>query len=82
MLMRLLILTFGQRKSYWIGGKRQSDKSIHLAQIYQKGPGCLRDAKSARKAAKILEEHGQIEPLEPGIFIDGAQRKEAWRLVP
>lgn len=62
--------------------QRQSDKSIHLAQIYQKGPGCLRDAKSARKAAHILEEHGQIALLDPGIILDGAPRKEAWRLVP
>jgi hypothetical protein len=65
--------------SWW---QKQPSPSLHLALIYQCGPAALREAKSARKAVEILEEHGWIERLAPGEVIDGAPRKEAWRLRP
>jgi hypothetical protein len=59
----------------------QSSPTLHLAAIYQRGPASLRDAKAARKAVEVLDHHGWIERLEPGAVIDGAPRKEAWRLA-
>jgi hypothetical protein len=54
----------------------------HLAMIYQLGPTDVRNAKAARAATDVLEDHGWIERLKPGTTIDGKGRKEAWRLVP
>jgi hypothetical protein len=50
--------------------------------IYQLGPTDVRNAKAARAATDVLEDHGWIERLEPGTVIDGKGRKEVWRLVP
>lgn len=60
----------------------QPSQSLNLATIYQSGPNSLRDAKSARRAVEILEEHGHVERLPAGTIIDGAPRREAWTLRP
>lgn len=73
-------LRSAQRLLNW--WRDQPAHSIYIARIYQYGPADLRDAKAARAAVRILEEHGWIERLTPGIEIDGAPRKEAWRLLP
>ncbi|MQX36877.1 YfjI family protein [Roseospira navarrensis] len=53
---------------------------VMLANLYQSGPGSLRSAKDARRITRILEDHGWLVPI-PGAEIDGARRKEAWRVV-
>lgn len=60
----------------------QPNPVLHLATIYQFGPSELRDAKAARAAVSILEEHGCLERVPPNTMIDGKPRKEIWRLVP
>lgn len=73
-------LRLAQRLLNW--WQEQPSTMLHLATIYQRGPTALRDAKAARKAVEILEEHGWIERVIPGTIIDGAPRKESWRLLP
>jgi hypothetical protein len=73
-------LRLAQRLLTW--WQAQLSPLVYLALIYQRGPGAMRDAKTARKAVEILEEHGWIERMAPGTVIDGAPRKEAWRLLP
>jgi len=58
----------------------QPNPTLYLAAIYQNGPYTLRDAKSARRAVEILEDHGQVDRLPSGSIIDGTARREAWRL--
>jgi putative DNA primase/helicase len=53
---------------------------VHLAQIYQYGPNSVRDAKTARRMLAILEEHGWVTRIEGGQEIDGAHRREVWRV--
>jgi hypothetical protein len=60
----------------------QSNPRCHLAAIYQRGPGAVRDAAAARRIVGILENHGWITRLPAGTEVDGAVRKEAWELVP
>jgi hypothetical protein len=60
----------------------QPETMQYLAKLYQFGPNGLREAAKARAAVKILEDHGWIERLPPGIELDGKPRKEAWRLLP
>jgi hypothetical protein len=73
-------LRLAQRLLMW--WQMQPMDAVHLALIYQRGPAALRDAKTARRCVEILEEHGFVERLIPGIIIEGAPRKEAWRLRP
>jgi hypothetical protein len=54
----------------------------HLAQIYQRGPSALRDAGTARRIINVLASHGWVVKLDAGVELDGAMRKEAWRLAP
>jgi hypothetical protein len=62
--------------------QEREDPRCHLAAIYQLGPGAIRSAAAARAAVKVLEDHGWITRLPPGVQIDGAPRREAWELVP
>jgi Protein of unknown function (DUF3987) len=72
-------LRSAQRLLTW--WQQQPDPSLYLAKIYQYGPSELRDAKSARRAVEVLEEHGWVRKLVPGPILDGAPRKDAWTLI-
>jgi hypothetical protein len=54
---------------------------MHLARIYQWGPNALRNAGTARAAMLVLVEHGHAIAMKAGAVVDGAKRREAWRLV-
>jgi hypothetical protein len=54
----------------------------HLAQVYQRGPGPLREAEKARRIIQLLMAHGWLLKQPEGIELDGAARKEAWKLAP
>ena len=58
------------------------DPRCHLAAIYQRGPEALRDAATARRIVGLLEEHGWVLRLPAGSTLDGAPRRDAWKLVP
>ena len=73
-------LRLAQRLLLW--WRELPNPTAHLAFIYQRGPAAMRDAKTARKAAETLEEHGWIERLQPGTPLDGTPRRVAWRLIP
>ena len=73
-------LRSAQRLLTW--WQTQPFPSLHLAAVYQRGPTAVRDAKTARKSVEILKEHGWVERLPAGTEIEGAPRKEAWRLTP
>jgi hypothetical protein len=53
---------------------------IYLRQIYQFGPNSIRDAKTAKRIASILEEHGWLIRVDGGMVLDGAHRRDAWRI--
>ena len=57
----------------------RSEVWVHLATIYQLGPSSLREASAARKAMKILEDHGWVFS-QPAMVLDGAKRKEVWSI--
>lgn len=60
----------------------KTDPRAHLAEIYQRGPHCLRNAKQAKATVAILEDSGWITRLAGGAEVDGAPRRDAWELVP
>ena len=53
---------------------------VHLAQVYQYGPNSVRDAKTAQRIVALLEDHGWLMRVEGGQEIDGAHRREVWRV--
>jgi len=60
---------------------QQSDSDmVHLAQVYQFGPNSVRDARTARGILDLLEGHGWLIRVEGGQEIDGAHRREVWRV--
>jgi hypothetical protein len=60
----------------------RQDPRCHISEIYQRGPGAIRDAKTAKPIVAILEEYGWIKRLPPGTFVDGAERRDSWELIP
>jgi hypothetical protein len=56
------------------------DPMVSLPSIYRLGPGSIRDAASARRAAGILVEHGWLATV-PACELDGTWRREVWRIV-
>jgi hypothetical protein len=73
-------LKLAQRLLQW--WQERPEKRCHLAAIYQRGLNALSDASTARRIVAILEDHGWISRLAPGILLDGKPRREAWELVP
>ena len=58
----------------------QEHEHIYLRQIYQFGPNSTRDAKTAKHLVSILEEHGWFIRVKGGMELDGAHRRDAWRV--
>lgn len=58
------------------------DGRCHLAEVYQRGPACMRDSTTARASIEVLIANGWIEPLPPNVMLDGKPRRDAWRLIP
>lgn len=59
----------------------QKHEFVYLRKIYQFGPNSIRDAKVAKVAAAILQEHGWLEPVQRGMEIDGTHRRDVWRVI-
>jgi hypothetical protein len=62
--------------------RKQPDRRQHLAAIYNDGPYAARDSVTARRMAEILQTEGHISKLPPGTIVQGAERRDAWELVP
>ena len=71
-------LVRAQKLLAWLQERRK--KEITLVELYRFGPNEIRDAKTARAAMAILEEHGWAIRLENGADFEGARRKDAWRI--
>jgi hypothetical protein len=55
---------------------------IGLKEIYQYGPPSIREARLAREAMRILEQHGWVTSIEGGAKIDRMHNREAWEVAP
>jgi hypothetical protein len=59
----------------------RGERTFSIAEIYQFGPNCIRDAATARKAISTLESHGWVRKQEGSRHIVGGRAvREAWRL--
>src|SRR5262249_21979710 len=53
---------------------------VGLVDMYQRGLNAIRDAATARRLAKIIEDHGWFAPVQGGMEIDGKFRREVWEV--
>lgn len=53
---------------------------IAMVDVYQSGPYALRDMKTARRIATLLEEHGWLARVAGGAEVNGVQRRDVWRV--
>jgi hypothetical protein len=60
--------------------KAQGRQHIWMTLIYQLGPSAIRDAKTAKRIIRILEDHHWLEAIDGGMEIDGQFRRDVWRL--
>ena len=61
--------------------RQWTEPAISLPDLYQRGPGAIRDAASARKVVVILADHGWLVRIAEGAVIAGVRRRDAWRIV-
>jgi hypothetical protein len=57
------------------------EPAISLPDLYQRGPGAIRDNKTARQIVSNLEDHGWLVRLKQGAVVAGVHRRDAWRIV-
>ena len=81
MLGSLLVLA--QRLLDWLQRSWPPEKGglVSLPDIYQLGPGAIRDKATAKKLVTILADHGWLAPVLEGAEVDGKFRREVWRVV-
>ncbi len=53
---------------------------IYLRLIYRHGPNAIREAETAKRLCRLLEEHGWLARIEGGAVIEGIHRRNAWRV--
>ena len=51
--------------------------SVSLPDIYQRGPNAIRDKATAKRLVRVLEDHGWLLYMGPGV-VDGHRRRETW----
>ena len=59
----------------------QQREKFTTVEIYQRGPGEIREAQVAKKMMGILVTHNWAAQLDGGLEFNGIHRKEAWRLL-
>jgi len=58
----------------------QAYEHIYPQKIYQYGPNGIRDKRTAQRIAGILEEHRWLIRVEGGMELDGAHRRDVWKV--
>jgi len=73
-------LRLAQRALDWLL-RQWGEVAISLPDLYQRGPGAIRDNKAARQIVTVLEDHGWLVRIAEGAVVAGVPRREAWRIV-
>lgn len=74
-------LRLAQTALNWMRSPSWGKPLISLPDLYQRGPGAIRDKKVAGNIVSILEDHGYLERLQPYSKVDGVPRRDAWRIM-
>ncbi|QLA16372.1 DUF3987 domain-containing protein [Desulfolutivibrio sulfoxidireducens] len=71
-------IELAERLLGWI--QAQGRPHIWMTLIYQIGPNAIRDAKTAKRIIRVLEDHHWLEAIGGGMEIDGQFRRNVWRV--
>ncbi len=61
--------------------KSRGENLFHMRELYRLGPAAIREKATATKIVGVLVDHGYLEQVAGGAELDGAWRKDVWRLV-
>ena len=61
--------------------KSRGEPLFHMRELYRLGPAAIREKTTATKIVGILVDHGCLEQVPGGAELDGAWRKDVYRLV-
>lgn len=61
--------------------KGRNPQFVLPGDVTQFGPNSLRDTKTAKAALGVLVQHGWLQPLEKGVIVDDATRREAYAVT-
>lgn len=70
-------LLLAQKLVDWLAG--WPEPLVALPDVYQFGPGAIRDQKTARRIVSVLEEHGYLTEAGPGET-SGRKRRQTYRV--
>ncbi len=73
-------LVLAQRVLDWMH-QQWTEPAISLPDIYQRGPGAIRDKATAKRMVTVLADHGWLIPVLEGAEVGGHWRREAWRIM-
>lgn len=71
--------THAEELRVWLRDSWESDL-VTTRDIVRRGPNRLRTTEVARKALRVVEDHGWVAAMPSPTKIDGHNRKEAWKL--
>jgi hypothetical protein len=57
------------------------ERAISLPDIYQRGLNAIGDKATAKRAVRILEDHGWLRRLQGIVIVAGNRRREVWEIV-
>jgi hypothetical protein len=57
------------------------EEAVCLTDVYQWGPGAIRESATAKRLVGILEAHSWLTKIKGGAEIKGKKRREAWKIV-
>jgi hypothetical protein len=72
-------LTEARKLLDWLD--REGREYVYPRWIYQYGPGSLRNKAAAAKVIGTLAEHNHLMPVPGGMELDGAHRREVWKVI-
>ncbi len=55
---------------------------VATVEVYQRGPGSVRDRATATRLLDVLAEHGHVRRVAGGVEVDGRHRRDAWEVRP
>lgn len=67
----------------WIIARTQgrNPRMVHLAEVYRLGPPEVRNARAAREALRLLEEHHYLAHRQ-SVEVEGVTRRDVWEVNP
>ena len=68
-------------RTTWPQLANDDGRLVSPADVYQRGPGAIREKSVATKAINVLVDHGWLKQVEGGAIVSGTRRRDAYEIV-